>query len=392
MTNPSSQYFRIFFEASHAVLSARSLHETLKLLVKRSVQALRVKAGSLRLVNDKTGELELAASHLLSKRYLDKGRLHVDKSISQVMEKKVVILGNAAEDPRVEYQEAKREEGIDTILSVPVTAKGKVIGVLRLYTAKPCAFSDEEIEFVAALAEMGGLAIANAKVYDEHGVKLANLFDKAGLELPYATAGRKIRFKVFKPKDIEPTKSFEAFRTMHRITTAILANLDSKEAMDQVLEGAVREMEAKGGAIFMINQTTGELNLMASLGLSDAYLGKGPLHADRSIQDVLEGEPVMISDVSADNRIEYPDAAVREGIVSILSVPIIARARVIGVLRIYRDDAVDYSEENIFFLSALAEIAGIAFMNARLYEQTAYDLSFWQATLNYLNPDAETEA
>jgi GAF domain-containing protein len=73
-----------------------------------------------------------------------------------------------------------------------------------------------------------------------------------------------------------------------------------------------------------------------------------------------------------------------EGIASILSLPIVAQGREIGVLRIYSAHKMACSQEDVTFLSAIAGIAGVVIMNARLYEKTQYDLSFWSATLDYL--------
>ena len=165
------EYFRTFFDVSQAIFSSQSLKDILKLLIKRTVSALGAKAGSLRLVNEQTHRLELAASYLLSKKYLSKGPLSSDLSIPEVLEGKVVIIKDAFKDQRIQYKAEKMEEGINTILSVPVVAGDKVIGVLRLYSREPRDFSDEEIEFVSALAEIGGLAIANAKIYEDEDIK-----------------------------------------------------------------------------------------------------------------------------------------------------------------------------------------------------------------------------
>jgi len=386
MADRSADYFRIFFEASQTVLSSRSLREVLRHVVKRSVQALGAKAGTLRLVDEKTNRLELVASHLLSRRYLSKGPLHLDRSIPEVMDRRVVVIRDAWEDPRVEYQEEKRSEGLRGILSVPVVAANRVIGVLRLYTAEPRDFAQEEIEFVSALAEMGGLAIANARVYEEQGVKLSTLLQGVGADLPAAAPAGKRRFRSFAAKPTDPAKSLERFRALHQVTTAILATLDSSRAMALILEKVAELTGGKGGSLRLVNDTTGQLELMASRGLSDEYLRKGPLHSDRSIQETLAGSPVLIRDARTDPRMEYPEAAAREGISSILSIPIVARERAIGVLRLYTAEPRDFTQDEVAFLSGLAEIAGIAIMNARLYERTRYDLSFWQATVEYLGP------
>ena len=64
--------------------------------------------------------------------------------------------------------------------------------------------------------------------------------------------------------------------------------------------------------------------------------------------------------------------------------PIMARQRVVGVLRLYSADVRHYSQEEITFLSAIAQIAGVAIMNVKMYEKTSHDLSFWTTTLDYI--------
>jgi signal transduction protein with GAF and PtsI domain len=379
------EYFRIFFEISQTILSSSSLEEILKLLVKRTVDALGANAGSLRMIDEKTNRLELAASHLLSQKYLNKGPLNADQSVPEVLKGKVVLIKEAFKDPRIQYQSAMLQEGINTMLSVPVIARDKVIGVLRLYMAHPRDFSEEEIEFVSALAEMGGLAIANARIYEEEGVKLSCLLKEVGIELPDQAKRRKQRFKSLTVKSVSPSRSLEFFRVLHEITKAILSTLNSREVMALIIDKAITIMNVKACALRLINETTRELELLASKGVSEHYLKKGPLHVDKSIRETLEGFPVLVLDAKTDPCIQYHSEIVQEGIASILSLPIVAMERVVGILRLYSGETRQFSQEEVSFLSALAEIAGIVIINAKLYEKIKYDLSFWTATLEYLD-------
>ena len=93
---------------------------------------------------------------------------------------------------------------------------------------------------------------------------------------------------------------------------------------------------------------------------------------------------MLILDTAHDPRLEYPAETVAEGIESILSLPIVARSRVVGVLRLYSTEKREYTPEETTFLTALSHIAGVAIMNARLYEKTRNDRSFWAATLGYM--------
>ncbi len=379
-----NEYFRLFFETAQEILCARNLQETLDSLVHRTVAALQIKAGGLRLIDEQTNCLEQVAAFGLSETYLGKGALNADQSIPEVLVGKPVCIKDAYNDPRIQYPDAMRDEGINTILSVPVIAGEKVIGVLRLYSAEPRDFNEEEIEFISALAEMGGLAIANARLYQAEGDKLASLFEEIGVDQPSEIVTSEQQFEACAFLPIDPAKSLGYFRTLHEVTQTILSSLDSKEVMQMIVDKVIDIMQVKASALRLRNETTHELELIAATGLSEKFLSKGQPHTDQSISATLAGKSVLITDTANDPRLEYPVETVAEGIASVLSLPIVARQRVVGVLRIYSAEKREYSQEDVTFLSALAEISGIAIMNARLYEKTRNDLSFWTATLGYM--------
>jgi GAF domain-containing protein len=383
----SIAYFKLFYETAQTILSSSSLQVTLDTLVERSVAALGVKGGSLRLVNEQTHQLEQVASCGLSKDYLNKGALSSDRSVPEVLTGKVVCIHDAYDDPRIQYREALRREGINTMLSLPLEASGKAIGVLRLYSTDKRHFRADEIELVAAMAELGGLAIANARLYETEGVKLSSLLKDVGIELSGAPVKIEQRVCAFASSISDATLSLEYFRALHEITRAILSTLDSRKVMQLIVERVTSLMHAKGAALRLINESTKELELLASMGLSKQFLNKGMPHADRSIQETLQGLPVLIDDTTTDPRLQYPLETVAEGIASILSLPIIAQNRGIGVLRVYSAHKRAYSQEDVIFLTAVAEITGVVIMNAQLYEKIQYDLSFWQTTLDYLGSE-----
>ncbi|PIX23933.1 MAG: GAF domain-containing protein, partial [Deltaproteobacteria bacterium CG_4_8_14_3_um_filter_45_9] len=77
-----------------------------------------------------------------------------------------VIIEDATSDPRVQYPREAKQEGIASIVSVPITIRGRIIGSLRLYTSVPCRFTQDDIDFLLAIAMQSGLAIENAKMYE----------------------------------------------------------------------------------------------------------------------------------------------------------------------------------------------------------------------------------
>jgi len=165
MEDTQLQYFRLFRDVSKAVNSSLSVKEVLKLITENTVAALNVKACTLFLLDKDRKVLDSRASHGLSESYMKKGPVEADKSISGSLEGKTVLIYSVANDPRIQYPEEAKKEGIASILSIPMTVKGEIIGVLRIYTSEPRQFSDYEMEFIYGLADMGGIAIDNARMY-----------------------------------------------------------------------------------------------------------------------------------------------------------------------------------------------------------------------------------
>ena len=160
-------FLKGLLEVSKAVNSALDVKKVLHLLVKTATNALDIKAAAVRLLDEKRQKMELVASYGLSDRYITKGPVGTDKSITEAMMGKAVSIYDVAQDPRATYPTEAAEEGIKSILSVPITLKGNVIGVMRIYTGEPRDYSDDEITFISSLAEQAALAMENARLYQK---------------------------------------------------------------------------------------------------------------------------------------------------------------------------------------------------------------------------------
>ena len=150
------------------------------------------------------------------------------------------------------------------------------------------------------------------------------------------------------------------YETLLGITKAISHSRDPEEVLLMTVESIKTALNVKGCALFIINRKTEELELGASYGLSDEYINKGPISALRSIAESLKEGPVAIYDVTDDPRIQYPKEAEEEGIASILSAPIVAGGRIIGAMRVYTSQRWEFTLEDVNFVQALAQMAGMA--------------------------------
>ena len=163
------------------------------------------------------------------------------------------------------------------------------------------------------------------------------------------------------------------YETLLKVTKALSMSKDPKEIIRISVESVTETLDVKGCALYLVNAENNELEMASSYGLSDAYLSKGPVSASRSVAKSLTEGPVAIYDVQDDPRGQYADEAQKEGIVSILSVPIYVRGTVIGAMRVYTSEHWEFTLDDVNFVQALAEIAGIVIDLTRLVEgQNAY--------------------
>jgi GAF domain-containing protein len=123
----------------------------------------------------------------------------------------------------------------------------------------------------------------------------------------------------------------------------------------------------KGAAIRLLDKESGELKLVASYGLSDSFIDKGPVSSTKSAIQALKGETLVIKDVTTDKRIQYRKQMKEEGIACMIVTPINSREEVIGVLRLYSSVKREFPPDVITMVKALAHQGGLAIQNASLY-------------------------
>jgi signal transduction protein with GAF and PtsI domain len=157
------------------------------------------------------------------------------------------------------------------------------------------------------------------------------------------------------------------YESLIRITRSISMIRDPEEIVLISVEGVSNALQVKGCTLFLIDKKSDLLSLAGSYGLSQEYLDKGPVNALRSISSALEdGQPVAIYDVNDDPRLQYPEAARKEGIASILSVPMIIGERIIGCLRVYTAQPWEFGHNDVNFVQAVAQIVGMALELCRI--------------------------
>ena len=329
-----TDYFKSFCDISKAFGTAATREELLSLIVDNAITSMEGKAACLFLANERDDFYVATAQAGLSDKYLHADPVQAHKIVTALDQEGYLAFPDATSDPRLVNHEAKKAEGIASLLTVPVKIKNRNIGTLSLYTAERRDFQAKEIDFLCALADQAGIAIDNNRLY-QRMQKNAMLF----LEL----------------------------------ASSINSSLDIRQVLNNLTVNICDKLGLKGAVIRLVDEDGQGLKLVASHGLSKDFLERSRTTNSKTAQRALKGETTVIRDSTTDNNITFKEAMKTEGIVSMIVTPIPVRDKVIGVLRLYSDVERQFPDDVIMMVKALAHQGGLAIQNASMFLQLEKD-------------------
>jgi signal transduction histidine kinase len=322
----------LLYQVSNVIHSTLDSQEALQLIVSEAVRLMRAGSGSVVLINPTSGFLEIHASHNLP-AIATKLKLRVGEGITGWVARsgKPARVGDVTLDNR--YIPARR--GVQSELAVPLEVKGEVRGVINVDSDRKEAFSAEDQDLLQELAVQAAKVIENTWLYEQ------------------------LRLKV------------RLFETLASVSRTINSTLNLDEALRVITREACELMRARMCSLMLIDESREWLDLRASYGAGEAYIKKPRLSASESLLGVVvrRKKPMHVTNVQASTHYQNIELARREGLVSLLSVPLLFAGQAIGSLNVYTGRVYNFSNEEIRILSALAELSAIAIEKARLYER-----------------------
>lgn len=323
---------QLLYQVSKVIHSTLEPQEALQRIVREAVRAVRASSGSVALLNPTTGLLEIHASQNLPAAAA-KLKLHLSEGLTGwvVRTGRPARVGDVAQDAR--YVAVRR--GVRSELAVPLEVGGEIRGVLNVDSDRPDAFSAEDEELLQELAAQAAMVIHHTWRYEQLRVK-ASLFE-----------------------------------SLINVSRTINSTLNLDEALRAITREACRLMRAKMCSLLMLDESRQWLDLRASHGAGGAYLKKPRLNVEESLLGVVvrRKKPLQVPNVQVDTRYQNVDVARREGLISLLSVPLLFAGEALGALNVYTSRPYHFSNEEIRILSALAELSAIALQRAQLYER-----------------------
>jgi len=158
---------------------------------------------------------------------------------------------------------------------------------------------------------------------------------------------------------------------LYDVSKILASALELDKALDLIVKSTAKRMGVKACGLRLFDEGTGEMRLQAVYGLSKEYMNKGRVFMWKGVYRdvVMKGQAVMVDDVATDPRFEYTEAAIREGIKSMLSVGLIARDKQIGALSIYTSHRRAFTKDQVRIFKGIANEAAAVIERAKLYEE-----------------------
>jgi signal transduction histidine kinase len=334
LTELKTRYERIklLLQVGQVIHSTLDPQEALQLILREAVRIMRASSGSVILINPNTQFLEIHAAQGLPPR-AEQLRLKLGEGVTGWVARhgQPLRLGDVTHDPR--YVPLK--DNVRSELAVPLLVGGTVRGVINVDSARSNAFSAEDQELLESLAVEAARVIQNTWLFEQLRLRARQL------------------------------------GTLVNVSQTINSTLNLDDALHVITREACMLTQARMCSLLLVDESLQWLDLRASYGASEAYLRKPRLSIAESLLGsvVRRRKPIQEDNIQTSTRYQHPELARAEGLVSLLSVPLVFTDQVIGVLSVYTNQPYTFSNEEVRTLTAFAQLSALAIEKARLYER-----------------------
>jgi GAF domain-containing protein len=331
-------YLAPFVEIGRSVLAGAANDRVMSLTAEEIARTLDLKGCFIKMKAYKGDHIEVVGSKGLSERFLFGKSDYAKNWVCFNLPEAAICVPNLTDFDIQAEKNLMTNEGIQSFAVLPVEIRNEIVAMVALFSGAPREFSREELDFVQTLAGQGVQSV---------------LWQ------------RRVHSMVEKER--------EYLRSFQEISSAINASLNISKVLELVVTKITTVLGAKGCVVRLLDPKTQNLYEARSYGLSKEFLRKGPIDAQRSIAENMAGKLVVIDDVFVDPRLQYPAEMAEEGVRRLLSIPLMVRGKVIGVLRIYSGEGPKFTKREIDFANAIAQQCAFAIENARIYQRLHYE-------------------
>ncbi len=171
---------------------------------------------------------------------------------------------------------------------------------------------------------------------------------------------------------MERSSEKKYLETLTKISRAITSDLYLEDILKLIVNLTAGVMKAKICALWLLDENSGSLKIRATQALSQEYLKERSLKVGEGIVGLVakEKKAITIAEVSKDKRYKEKMLAKKENLVSMLSLPMVVKEKVIGVINVYTTRKYKFTKSDMDLLSAVANQAAVAIENTELMVKT----------------------
>ncbi|HEX9742463.1 MAG TPA: GAF and ANTAR domain-containing protein [Nitrospiraceae bacterium] len=329
----------VLHRITDSITNTLDLESVLKHIVDVVVEVTKADACLLYLLSESREELILRASKNPHPKLIGRITIGLGEGITGWVARKrtrVVIPSNASDDPRFKFFHNLPEDRYQAFVSVPIMAKHEVVGVINVQHKRSRRYRHDELALLSTIASQVGGAIENARLYAE---------------------------MIRKARQID---------TLSQVSETVTSNRLIDDILQLIVTMTAQMMNSKICSIMLLDQPTGELRIVATQSLSEQYRLKPNLKIGQSISGraVQERRPMIVPDVTREEDYMYPDIARKEGLCSLLSVPMLVRDKAVGVINSYTSVPHAFTGEEVKLMQAIANQSAIAIEHTTLLEKS----------------------
>jgi signal transduction histidine kinase len=326
---------RALLRAARTVMTGLDLRGTLDRIIREAAQISGIPHVKVVLVDKEEGAIRVAAAVGRPAEMLEGFAVPLGKGTSGLVAAtgEPLFIEDCQNDPRnYMYADQDRKLGIQTYLGLPIKIRDEVLGVLTFNTTEPHQYSPAELTYLASFADQAAIAIENARLFTAADTRASEL------------------------------------DTLREIGQAVTARLELPAALEAVVAGARRILDAQHSEISLWDEERQNLRFGAAQGTEVARVRMREYELGRGVNGTvaLTRKPLVVDDYQASPYAlpEFPD------VIATITVPVLFGTRLLGVLHAHTTQADKrFTPDDLRLLQMLASHAAIAIENARLYEE-----------------------
>jgi K+-sensing histidine kinase KdpD len=156
-------------------------------------------------------------------------------------------------------------------------------------------------------------------------------------------------------------------KALYEMVKELGSYTELKDLMDSATRNAARIMGVKACSIKLLDEQKRSLRFTSTYGLSEDYLAKGSIDIEKSPinQKILQGSSFVIGNIDEKEYFQYPEDIQREGIASMLCLPLRVEKMIFGVFCVYSEKSYHFGNGDVEFFSLMSDLTALAIENLR---------------------------